>query len=57
MPKPVAFVTGASTGIGFEAAKQLNGHGFVVYAGARLVEKMEPLKATGTTPQSPLLRG
>jgi NAD(P)-dependent dehydrogenase (short-subunit alcohol dehydrogenase family) len=47
MPKPVAFVTGASTGIGFEAAKKLNAHGFVVYAGARRVEKMEPLKAIG----------
>jgi NAD(P)-dependent dehydrogenase (short-subunit alcohol dehydrogenase family) len=47
MTQPVAFVTGASTGIGFEAAKQLSEHGFTVYAGARRVELMEPLKAFG----------
>ncbi len=47
MPQPVAFVTGASTGIGFEAARKLAAHGFTVYAGARRVEKMEPLKADG----------
>ncbi|WP_427130924.1 oxidoreductase [Pseudarthrobacter sp. S9] len=47
MPQPVAFVTGASTGIGYETAKKLAEHGFTVYAGARRVEKMEPLKAHG----------
>ncbi|WP_255769547.1 oxidoreductase [Pseudarthrobacter sulfonivorans] len=47
MPKPVAFVTGASTGIGFEAARTLSRHGFLVYAGARRVERMEPLAALG----------
>ena len=47
MPKPVAFVTGASTGIGFEAAKKLSSHGFMVYAGARRVDRMVPLKALG----------
>ena len=47
MPQPVAFVTGASTGIGFETAKKLASAGFLVYAGARRVEKMEPLKASG----------
>jgi NAD(P)-dependent dehydrogenase (short-subunit alcohol dehydrogenase family) len=47
MPKPVALVTGASTGIGFEAAKKLSSHGFSVYAGARRVDRMEPLKALG----------
>ncbi len=47
MPQPVAFVTGASTGIGFETAKKLASAGFTVYAGARRVEKMEPLKASG----------
>jgi NADP-dependent 3-hydroxy acid dehydrogenase YdfG len=47
MSQPVAFVTGASTGIGFEAARKLSEHGFTVYAGARRVEKMEPLKAHG----------
>ena len=45
--KPVAFITGASTGIGFEAAKKLSSHGFIVYAGARRVDRMEPLKALG----------
>lgn len=47
MSQPVAFVTGASTGIGFEAAKKLSRNGFTVYAGARRVDKMEPLKADG----------
>ena len=47
MPKPVAFITGASTGIGFEAAKALSGHGFLVYAGARRIARMEPLAALG----------
>jgi NAD(P)-dependent dehydrogenase (short-subunit alcohol dehydrogenase family) len=47
MPKPVAFITGASTGIGFEAAKKLSSQGFIVYAGARRVDKMEPLAASG----------
>jgi short-subunit dehydrogenase len=47
MPQPVAFVTGASTGIGFEAAKKLAAAGFTVYAGARRVDRMEPLKASG----------
>ncbi len=47
MPQPVAFVTGASTGIGFETARKLAAAGFTVYAGARRVEKMEPLKAYG----------
>lgn len=47
MAQPVAFVTGASTGIGFEAAKNLAGHGFTVYAGARRLDRMEPLKALG----------
>ena len=47
MPKPVALVTGASAGIGFDAAKKLSSHGFIVYAGARRVDRMEPLKALG----------
>ncbi|HEX9228646.1 MAG TPA: oxidoreductase [Arthrobacter sp.] len=49
MTQPVAFVTGASTGIGFETAWKLAARGFTVYAGARRVEKMEPLKAHGVT--------
>jgi len=47
MAQPVAFVTGASTGIGFEAARKLGSNGFTVYAGARRVDRMEPLKALG----------
>ncbi|WP_458781799.1 oxidoreductase [Arthrobacter sp. D3-16] len=47
MPQPVAIVTGASAGIGFEAATKLRSDGFVVYAGARRVDRMEPLKALG----------
>jgi short-subunit dehydrogenase len=45
--QPVAIVTGASTGIGFESAKLLSANGFTVYAGARRVDRMEPLKAQG----------
>lgn len=47
MAQPVAFVTGASTGIGFEAARILSSNGFTVYAGARRVDRMEPLKSLG----------
>ncbi|MBT2598064.1 oxidoreductase [Arthrobacter sp. ISL-72] len=47
MSQPVALVTGASTGIGFEAARKLSQHGFIAYAGARRVGKMEPLRAFG----------
>lgn len=47
MSQPVVFVTGASTGIGFEAAKKLSDKGFTVFAGARRVDRMEPLKAHG----------
>ncbi|MBO1269870.1 oxidoreductase [Arthrobacter cavernae] len=49
MPQRVAFVTGASTGIGYEAAIKLSAAGLAVYAGARRVEKMEPLRAHGIT--------
>jgi NAD(P)-dependent dehydrogenase (short-subunit alcohol dehydrogenase family) len=47
MSQPVALVTGASTGIGYEAARKLRSHGLTVYAGARRVDRMEPLKALG----------
>jgi NAD(P)-dependent dehydrogenase (short-subunit alcohol dehydrogenase family) len=47
MPQPVAFVTGASTGIGFATSIKLAASGFTVYAGARRLERMEPLKAHG----------
>lgn len=49
MTERIAFVTGASTGIGFETARALRSAGFIVYAGARRVEKMHPLKAQGIT--------
>ncbi len=47
MSSRVALVTGASSGIGQSAAIALAAAGFVVYAAARRVEKMEPLKADG----------
>ncbi|NWL33503.1 oxidoreductase [Paenarthrobacter nitroguajacolicus] len=49
MASRIAFVTGASTGIGFETAVALRSAGFTVYAGARRVDKMEPLKQHGIT--------
>ncbi|MDI3242420.1 oxidoreductase [Arthrobacter sp. AL08] len=49
MSQPVAFVTGASAGIGYETAWKLAARGFTVYAGARRVEKMAPLKAHGVS--------
>ncbi|MDR6987024.1 NADP-dependent 3-hydroxy acid dehydrogenase YdfG [Paenarthrobacter nitroguajacolicus] len=49
MASRIALVTGASTGIGFEAAIALRAAGLTVYAGARRVEKMEPLKRLGIT--------
>ncbi|MBA4023836.1 MAG: short-chain dehydrogenase/reductase [Gordonia sp.] len=47
MSSRVALVTGASSGIGESTAIALAAAGFVVYAAARRVEKMEPLKADG----------
>ena len=47
MSQPVAIVTGASAGIGFEAARKLAGKGFTVYAGARRVARMAPLRDAG----------
>ncbi|MEV7604575.1 oxidoreductase [Paenarthrobacter sp. NPDC089322] len=49
MTERVAFVTGASTGIGYEAAIALRRAGFIVYAAARRVDKMAPLKNHGIT--------
>ena len=45
--KKVILVTGASSGIGFDAAQTLARQGHCVYAAARRVELMEPLKADG----------
>ena len=43
----VILITGASSGIGFDAAETLAKQGHRVYAAARRVERMEPLKAFG----------
>lgn len=43
-------VTGASSGIGFDVAKTLALAGHTVYAGARRMELMEPLREFGVTP-------
>lgn len=48
----VVFISGASSGIGFDAARELAQRGCRVYAGARRTERMEPLKAYGVTPLS-----
>lgn len=45
--KKVALITGASSGIGESTALLLNDNGYIVYGGARSVEKMEPLKKKG----------
>ena len=43
----VVLITGASSGIGFDAAQTLARQGHKVYAAARRVELMEPLKREG----------
>ena len=48
--KKVILVTGASSGIGFDAAEAFARQGHRVYAAARRVERMEPLKALGVVP-------
>ncbi len=45
--KQVVLITGASSGIGKEAALRLHEKGFVVYGVARRIDKMEDLKAKG----------
>ncbi|MCR5444541.1 MAG: SDR family NAD(P)-dependent oxidoreductase [Bacteroidales bacterium] len=45
--KKVILVTGASSGIGYDTALALAEHGHRVYAAARRVELMEPLRAKG----------
>ena len=43
----IALVTGASSGIGMEAARRLKAAGFAVYGAARRVERMRELEADG----------
>lgn len=47
MKQKVILITGASSGIGFDAAQALAARGHRVYAAARRVNNMEPLKASG----------
>ena len=46
----VILITGASSGIGYDTAAALAQQGHKVYAAARRVEKMEPLRQQGVTP-------
>ncbi len=46
----VVLITGASSGIGFDAARMLARQGHKVYAAARRTELMEPLRADGVVP-------
>ena len=50
MKRKVILITGASSGIGYDTALMLANRGHKVYAAARRVEKMEPLKASGVVP-------
>src|SRR5262245_43346266 len=47
MVQRVAIVTGASSGIGEATARRLAADGFVVYAAARRVDRMESLTEQG----------
>ena len=50
MKQKVILITGASSGIGYDAALALASKGHKVYAAARRVELMEPLKDKGIVP-------
>ena len=50
MTNTTVLITGASSGIGKETAKQLLTKGYTVYAAARRLEKMDDLKEIGCIP-------
>lgn len=50
MKTGVVLITGASSGIGKSSAEFLSHKGYKVYALARRMEKLEPLKSLGITP-------
>lgn len=50
MTPKIILITGASSGIGYEAAKMLAESGHKVYGAARRTERMEPLRAAGVIP-------
>jgi len=52
MSKNVALITGASSGIGEATALEFARRGYLVYAGARRMDRMEHLRAHGITPVS-----
>lgn len=52
MKQQVILITGGSSGIGYETAKSLAEQGHIVYAAARRVERMEPLRELGVHPLS-----
>lgn len=52
MKKLVILITGASSGIGYEAARMLAEKGHKVYGAARRTERMEQLRQYGVTPVS-----
>lgn len=48
--RKVILITGGSSGIGYDAAQALARQGHCVYAAARRVERMEPLREDGVRP-------